>query len=135
MIQYGLRSSVVGLLIYALLGTSKDVAIGPTTFLSMLCGQCMLDLGSTNNVYTSAMSLCSGLVLIICGFLKLDFLGNIFSIPVVCGFSTATGFIVIMRQMAVCYLKMKKQFKRSICCSHSLEYQSMVLLLQINLSI
>ena len=45
--QYGLYASFVGLLVYAVLGTSRDLSVGPTSILALLVAS---DCAQVNNV-------------------------------------------------------------------------------------
>jgi hypothetical protein len=42
-VQYGLYSSYIGILIYTLMGTSKDITLGPTAVMSLLVGETLGD--------------------------------------------------------------------------------------------
>jgi len=70
-LQYGLYSAFMGCFVYVLLGTSKDVNIGPTAVMSLLTatfarGSVMLAI---------VLSLCCGVIQIILGLLHI---GNCF---------------------------------------------------------
>ena len=53
--EYGLYSSFVGVMIYAIFATSKDVTIGPVAVMSLLVSKVIADVHArdTENLYTS----------------------------------------------------------------------------------
>mmetsp|Transcript_43649 Transcript_43649/g.105490 ORF Transcript_43649/g.105490 Transcript_43649/m.105490 type:complete len:790 (+) Transcript_43649:273-2642(+) len=106
---YGLYTASVPLIIYALLGTSRQLAIGPVAIVSLLIGHGVgaishptLDDGSTNPEYVSlciAASLLSGLLQILMSFTRLGFITSFLSHPVVSGFTSAAALIIGFGQL------------------------------------
>lgn len=93
--QYGLYGSFLGCFIYILLGSSKDVPVGPTAIASLLTYQ--IAKGS----WQKATLLCfiSGLVELLMGFFGLGFLIDFVSGPVGSGFTSAVALIIISSQI------------------------------------
>jgi len=67
--QFGLYSSFVGCFAYAVLGTSKDVAIGPVAIVSLLVSSFALSPVPGDATYAVIVSVVSGAVQVIIGFL------------------------------------------------------------------
>ena len=66
-LQYGLYSAFMGSFVYVLLGTSKDVNIGPTAVMSLLTAT----FAHGSVLLAVVLSLCSGVVQIILGLLHI----------------------------------------------------------------
>lgn len=100
--QVGLYASILPLMIYALFGTSRTLSVGPVAVASLMTAAAIQNLGVENNVdYLNAaimLAFLSGAFLILMGFLKLGFLANFLSHPVVSGFITASGIIIGLSQ-------------------------------------
>ena len=100
--QVGLYASILPLMIYALFGTSRTLSVGPRAVASLMTAAAIQNLGVENNVdYLNAaimLAFLSGAFLILMGFLKLGFLANFLSHPVVSGFITASGIIIGLSQ-------------------------------------
>jgi MFS superfamily sulfate permease-like transporter len=61
--QYGLYSSFIGLLVYMLLGTAKDITLGPTAIMSlMVSSQAVGSDGTTDVSYAIFLAFFSGLI-------------------------------------------------------------------------
>ncbi|XP_043280248.1 sodium-independent sulfate anion transporter-like isoform X2 [Venturia canescens] len=93
--QYGLYSSFAGSLVYILFGTCREVNIGPTAVISLLTYT------YTRGIPEYAALLCflSGCVTIALGVLRLGFLVEFISRPVVSGFTSAVSIIVACSQI------------------------------------
>lgn len=101
--QVGLFASILPLVAYALFGTSRTLAVGPVAVVSLMtaaaAGQVAAP-GSTAYV-TAAVTLAflSGLVLLAMAVLRLGFLANFLSHPVISGFITASGVLIAFSQL------------------------------------
>lgn len=100
---YGLYAGLVPLFIYPLLGTSHHISIGPVAIdmlilaagLGFLAGDDM-----TQKVTFAVMiALMAGVFQLLMGFMKLGFVFNLFSRPVISGFTIAAPIIIILSQM------------------------------------
>lgn len=100
---YGLYASLVPLLVYALLGTSNRLAVGPTAIDSLLvaAGLGTLALTGIENYIAMAFLLAFmvGSIQMLLGFLRMGFLVNFLSKPVINGFTSAAAVIIIVSQM------------------------------------
>lgn len=86
-VQYGLYSAFMGGFIYMLLGTSKDVTLGPTAIMSLLCFSVVG--GQPHRAVL--LSLLCGLVQAVMALLRLGFVLDFISYPVIKGFTCAAA--------------------------------------------
>lgn len=94
--QYGLYTSFIGCFVYAIFGTVKDVAFGPTSILAILIAPFVVMGGST---YAVLLSFYTGLLMFILGILNLGFVVDFVSFPVLSSFSTAAAITIAFSQM------------------------------------
>jgi high affinity sulfate transporter 1 len=105
--QTGLYATVIGLLVYAASGTSKHLVVSPTSSAAAMLAAATLTLTlpQTENYaahYTSiAIStvLVCGLLLLAAGFLRLGFLSELISKPVLNGFVFGITVSITIRQL------------------------------------
>uniref|UniRef100_A0A8C2ZPD2 Sodium-independent sulfate anion transporter n=1 Tax=Cyclopterus lumpus TaxID=8103 RepID=A0A8C2ZPD2_CYCLU len=89
-VQYGLYSSFMGGFIYTFLGTSKDVTLGPTAIMSLLCFSVVG--GQPHRAVL--LSLLCGLIQAGMALLRLGFLLDFISFPVIKGFTCAAALTI-----------------------------------------
>lgn len=100
--EMGLYAGIIPLLVYALLGTSRVLSVGPVAIMSLMTAAALGTLGLAPEQYiVAAMTLAfmSGALLILLGFLQLGFVANFMSHPVVTGFVTASALIIALSQV------------------------------------
>jgi len=101
--EVGLYASIAPLLIYAVFGTSRTLAVGPVAVASLMTAAAVGQLAQqgTPEYLSAAIALAflSGLMLTVMGLLRLGFLANFLSHPVISGFITASAIIIAMGQM------------------------------------
>ena len=101
--EVGLYASMAPLILYAIFGTSRALAVGPVAVASLMTAAAAGQLASqgTPEYYGAAIALAmvSGLLLMAMGFLKLGFLANFLSHPVIAGFITASGIQIAAGQL------------------------------------
>jgi SulP family sulfate permease len=101
--EMGLYASILPLLAYALLGTSRTLSVGPVAVVSLLTASAIGKVAEAGTAdYASAavaMALMSGLMLTALGLLRFGSLSNLLSHPVVSGFITASGIIIGLSQL------------------------------------
>lgn len=95
---YGLYASIVPLLIYAMFGTSRQLAVGPVAMVSLLViagvGE-IADVGSDRFIQLAILTaLGVGLVQFLMGVFRMGFLVNFLSHPVLSGFTSAAALII-----------------------------------------
>ncbi len=100
---YGLYASTIPLIIYALLGTSRQLAVGPVAMVSLLtaAGIGAIAEGGTANYISLAITLALlvGLIQFLLGAFRLGFLVNFLSHPVISGFTSAAALIIGLSQL------------------------------------
>jgi SulP family sulfate permease len=100
--QVGLYASILPPVLYALFGTSRTLAVGPVAVTALMTAAALSSLGSSTSEEYIAIALLlavmSGLILLFMGLLKLGFMANFLSYPVVSGFVSASGLLIIASQ-------------------------------------
>ncbi len=100
---HGLYAATLPLVIYALLGTSRQLAVGPAAMVSLLtaAGIGLVANGDSSNYLALAVSLAFlvGLMQVALGIFKLGNLVNFLSQPVISGFTSAAAIIIGLSQV------------------------------------
>lgn len=101
--EVGLYASILPLLAYAVFGTSKALAVGPVALVSLMTASAVGQIAAegTSDYATAAvmLALLSGVMLLAMGVLRLGFLANFLSHPVISGFITAAGLLIAVGQI------------------------------------
>lgn len=101
--EVGLYASVAPLLAYALFGSSRVLAVGPVAVVSLMTAAAIGNhaVPGSTNYWVAAMTLAfmSGLMLTLMGVLRLGFLANFLSHPVIAGFISASGLLIAVSQL------------------------------------
>ena len=101
--EMGLYASILPLVAYAIFGTSNALAVGPVAVISLMTAAAIGKLGLSDPAQIIAaagiLAALSGLMLLLLGALRLGFLANFLSHPVVSGFITASGLIIALSQV------------------------------------
>lgn len=99
----GLYASILPLIGYMVFGTSRALAVGPVAVVSLMTAAAIGQLAAAGTPdYLSAaitLALLSGLILMLMGLLRLGFLADFLSHPVISGFITASGIIIAVSQL------------------------------------
>lgn len=99
----GLYASVFPLLVYALFGSSRELAVGPVAMDSLLVasGVGAIAVAGTDEYigYAVALALMVGVIQLVMGLSRLGFLVNFLSTPVVSGFTSAAALIIGLSQL------------------------------------
>ncbi len=99
----GLYASILPLLAYALFGSSRTLAVGPVAVVSLMTAAALAPLfpaGSAEYIGAAMLlALLSGLILALMALLRLGFLANFLSHPVVSGFISASGILIAVGQL------------------------------------
>ncbi|KAJ3251598.1 Sulfate permease 2, partial [Boothiomyces macroporosus] len=103
-LQHGLYTSFVGVVLYFLFATSKDVTIGPTAVLSQLSGQLLAanakGLGIDIVSYSVTLAFITGIYQLVIGFLRLGIIVDLIPVPVIAGFTSGAAIQIIIGQIA-----------------------------------
>jgi SulP family sulfate permease len=100
---YGLYAAIVPLLIYALLGTSGQLAVGPVAMMSLLVATGVSEHAASGSpeYITLALLLAFmvGVIQLALGLLRFGFITNFLSHPVLSGFTSAAALIIALSQI------------------------------------
>ncbi|WP_116109075.1 SulP family inorganic anion transporter [Lewinella sp. IMCC34191] len=100
---YGLYAATLPLLIYAVLGTSRQLAVGPVAMDSLLTatGVGALAVVGTEQYLQLAilLALLVGAIQLLAGVLRLGFLVDLLSRPIISGFTSAAALIIGLSQL------------------------------------
>lgn len=101
--EAGIYASIVPIVLYAIFGSSRVLAVGPVAVVSLLTASAVGQVAETGTAgyATAALTLAalSGGFLVLLGLLRLGFLANFLSHPVIAGFITASGILIAMSQL------------------------------------
>ncbi|QBX33385.1 sulfate permease [Paracoccus liaowanqingii] len=101
--QAGLYASIAPILLYAVFGTSRALAVGPVAVVSLMTAAAIGQIAQQGTMGYGAAALTlaglSGAILLVMGVLKLGFLANFLSHPVIAGFITASGILIATSQL------------------------------------
>ena len=100
---YGLYAGLVPLLVYPLIGSSRHLALGPVSIdmLIIAAGVGAIAQAGTERYVALAILLTAmvGLLQMVMGAMKLGFVANLLSRPVIAGLTTAASFIIAISQI------------------------------------
>ncbi|MED5294367.1 MAG: sulfate permease [Pseudomonadota bacterium] len=100
----GLYASLLPAVAYAVLGTSRSLAVGPVAIIALMTGAALSNVATQGtSAYIEAalvLALLSGLMLTLMGFLRLGFFANFLSHPVIGGFLSASGLLIAISQLS-----------------------------------
>ncbi|MCT4556714.1 MAG: sulfate permease [Pelagimonas sp.] len=101
--EMGLYASILPLVAYAIFGSSRALAVGPVAVVSLMTAAAIGNLGLTDPaaiaLAAGTLAFISGVILLLMGVLKLGFLANFLSHPVIAGFITASGILIATSQL------------------------------------
>jgi SulP family sulfate permease len=101
--EAGLYASIVPILLYSVFGTSRTLAVGPVAVVSLMTAAAIGEVAEagTAGYGVAALTLAglSGAILLGMGLLRLGFLANFLSHPVISGFITASGLLIALSQL------------------------------------
>lgn len=100
---YGLYASIIPLLVYAIFGTSRQLAVGPVAMVALLVAAGVGELaeGGSGEFISLAivLALMVGVIQLAMGLFRLGFLVNFLSHPVIAGFTSAAALIIGFSQL------------------------------------
>lgn len=101
--EVGLYASILPLAAYAVFGSSRTLSVGPVAIVSLMTAAAIARLGLSDPVEVvaaaAALALLSGAILLAMGVLRLGFIANFLSHPVISGFITASGMLIAASQL------------------------------------
>ena len=97
--QVGIYASIFPLIAYSLLGSSNYLNVGPTAVISLMTAACIAGLPEETRIISAgALALATGGILILAGLLKMGFVMNFVSRPVVSAYITGAALLIIFSQ-------------------------------------
>jgi SulP family sulfate permease len=99
----GLYAAIVGIIAYAVLGTSGSLAVGPVAITSLLTLSGLEAITEPEDpsypAVAALLALTVGAILLLSGVLRLGFLVNFLSHPVISGFTSAAAITIALSQV------------------------------------
>ena len=99
----GIYASILPPLLYALFGSSMTQSVGPMAIISLMTAAALAPLAAPGSglylVLAAQLALMSGAVLLACGLLRIGFLANFFSRPVMSGFTIGSAILIAFAQV------------------------------------
>jgi SulP family sulfate permease len=99
----GIYASIVPPLLYALIGSSMTQSVGPMAIISLMTAAALGPLAAAGSglylVLAAQLALLSGAVLLVCGLLRIGYLANFFSRPVMSGFTIGSAIVIAFGQL------------------------------------
>ena len=101
--EAGIYASIAPIILYAIFGTSRVLAVGPVAVVSLMTATAISQVAEQGSVgYLAAaltLAALSGAILLTMGIFRLGFLANFLSHPVIAGFITASGILIAASQI------------------------------------
>ncbi len=101
--QAGLYVSILPVLAYALFGSSMVQAVGPVAITAIMTYSVLTPIAAPGSPayigLAAVLALGSGLLLVACGLLRLGFLANLLSRPVIAGFISGSAVLIVFSQL------------------------------------
>ena len=101
--QMGLFASIMPLMVYAVLGSSRTLSVGPVAVISLMTataiGAADLDTLTQKMLAAGVLALMSGAMMILAGVLRIGRLANYISHPVTSGFISASAVLIAVGQL------------------------------------
>ena len=99
----GIYASILPPIVYALFGSSMTQSVGPMAIISLMTATVIGPLAPAGSslaaVLAAQLALISGMVLLLCGVLRMGFLANFFSRPVMSGFTVGSALVIAFDQL------------------------------------
>jgi SulP family sulfate permease len=103
-VQAGLFAALVPMAVYAVLGSSRVLSVSTTTPIAILCATAIGEALRANPALdpltaAATLSVLVGMMLIVARVLRLGFLANFISEPVLTGFKAGVGLVIVVDQL------------------------------------
>ena len=97
----GLYAAIIPAVLYALLGTSRDLSVGPTSIAAIMVAAAIAGAGTGIDPVATGLILAalSGLILLAMGLLRMGVFANLLSTPVLTGFSSGAAIVIMADQL------------------------------------
>ena len=101
--EVGLYASILPLILYGLLGTSRSLAVGPVAIVSLMVAAGVSPLAAVGSPeylqFALTLALMIGIIQTVMGFLRVGFLVNFLSHPVLVGFTAGAAILIGFSQL------------------------------------
>ncbi len=101
--EVGLYASILPLIVYGLLGSSRTLAVGPVAIVSLLVASGIAPLADGNSAayvqLAITLALLVGVIQAVMGLVRLGFLVNFLSHPVLAGFTSGAALVIGFSQL------------------------------------
>ena len=102
--QFGLYSSFMGVLVYWLFATSKDITIGPVAVMSTITGNVVLRVKDTDpdipgHIVASALAILAGCIILFIGLIRYGWIVEFISLAAIASFMTGSALNIIVGQV------------------------------------
>jgi high affinity sulfate transporter 1 len=136
-LQVGLYTAIVPMVVYALLGTSRPLSVSTTTTIAILAAA---ELGRAAPggdagalvVAGATLALLVGAMLVLAAVLRLGFIANFISEPVLTGFKSGIGLVIVVDQIPKLlgvHIEKTGFFRDLLAITHALPQTSLATLL------
>jgi SulP family sulfate permease len=103
-VQVGLYTALVPMVIYAVMGTSRPLSVSTTTTIAILTAAELSEVvpnGDPSSLLkaTAMLALTVGAVLTLASLLRLGFIANFISEPILIGFKAGIGIVIVLDQL------------------------------------
>ena len=103
-VQVGLYTAFLPMIIYAVFGTSRVLSVSTSTTLAILTAAQLSEVVPTGSAETllrvsATLTLLVGVVLVLASLLRLGFVANFISEPVLIGFKAGIGLVIVADQI------------------------------------
>ena len=99
----GMYASILPLVAYAALGSSMALSVGPVAVASLMTASAVAPLAAAGSpeylLLSMLLALIGGVVLLVLGFLRMGFVANLLSHPVISGFVTGSAVLIALGQL------------------------------------
>src|SRR5688572_1465379 len=102
--EAGLYTACIPMVIYAVLGTSRVLSVSTTSTIAILTAGALTSIGSNASpgallTAASTLALLVGVMLALTSVLRLGFVANFISDPVLTGFKAGIGLVIVVDQL------------------------------------
>jgi SulP family sulfate permease len=99
-VEYGLYCALVPMLVYAALGTSRPLSVSTTSSISLITGATVATVAAGDRAaIASTLAVLVGAVLLLAGLLRLGFVADFVSDPILAGFKVGMGLVIAGDQL------------------------------------
>lgn len=99
----GMYASILPLVAYAVLGSSMTLSVGPVAVASLMTASAVAPLAAAGSaeyvLLAMLLALLGGVVLLLLGLLRMGFVANLLSHPVISGFVTGSAVLIALGQL------------------------------------